>query len=202
MSDATTLSAPPLAAEFPSASEDDWRKRVEAVLKGADFEKKLVSLSADGIAIAPLYSSESARDVRRPEQTPWTVTQRADHPDTARANEQALDDLNHGATGLHLVFAEAPGAYGFGLTAFEPRSIGRLMANIRIDAIALRLSAGRLPPPPCRRRDRVLAVNSPRGEFGITRLASGVAPSERLGTARSSGRWPGRSPPPHGFRDR
>lgn len=142
MSDSTTLAAPPLVAEFPSASEDEWRKRVEAVLKGADFEKKLVSHTADGIAIAPLYTTGTARDVRRPEQTPWTVTQRCDHPDTARANEQALDDLNHGATGLHFVFAEAPGAYGFGLTAFEPRSIGRLMADIRIDAIDLSLDAG------------------------------------------------------------
>jgi methylmalonyl-CoA mutase len=142
MSDATTLSAPPLAAEFPSASESDWRKRVEAVLKGADFEKKLVSRTADGIAIAPLYTTGTALDVRRREQTPWTVTQRVDHPDTARANEQALDDLNHGATGLHLFFADAPGSHGFGLTAFDPRSIGRLMANIRIDAIDLSLDAG------------------------------------------------------------
>jgi methylmalonyl-CoA mutase len=139
MSDAT---APSLAAEFPTASERDWRKRVEAVLKGADFERKLTSRTADGITIAPLYSSGSASEARRPEQTPWTVMQRADHPDAARANEQALDDLNHGATGLHLVFADAPAARGFGLTTFEPKSIARLMGNIRIDAIALSLDAG------------------------------------------------------------
>ena len=142
MSDATTLSAPPLAAEFPSASESDWRKRVDAVLKGADFEKKLVSRTADGIVVAPIYTSESASEARRPEQTPWTVMQRADHPDTARANEQALDDLNHGATGLDLVFADAPSARGFGLTAFDPKNIAHLMANIRIDAIDLRIDAG------------------------------------------------------------
>jgi methylmalonyl-CoA mutase len=139
MSDAT---APSLAAEFPTASERDWRKRVEAVLKGADFERKLTSRTADGITIAPLYSSGSTSEARRPEQTPWTVMQRADHPDAARANEQALDDLNHGATGLHLVFADAPAARGFGLTTFEPKSIARLMGNIRIDAIALSLDAG------------------------------------------------------------
>lgn len=140
MSDAAAPLA--LAAEFSSASESDWRKRVEAVLKGADFEKKLYSWTADGIAIAPLYSSGSASEARRPEQTPWTVMQRADHPDTARANEQALDDLNHGATGLQLVFADAPGARGFGLPMLDRKGMARLMAGIRIDAIDLSLAAG------------------------------------------------------------
>ena len=38
----------------------------------------------------------------RPAQVPWTLFQRADHPDAARANEIALDDLANGATGLVL----------------------------------------------------------------------------------------------------
>jgi methylmalonyl-CoA mutase len=141
MSDAATPSLT-LAAEFPSASESDWRKRVEAVLKGADFEKKLYSRTADGITLAPLYSSGSACAAHRPEQTPWTVMQRADHPDVVRANEQALDDLNHGATGLRLAFADAPGARGFGLTTLDQKSVARLMTGIRIDAIDLSLDAG------------------------------------------------------------
>src|SRR5262245_38683152 len=81
MSDAAASPALRLAAEFPSASEADWRERVEAVLKGADFDKKLYARTADGIAIAPLYSLGNAAEIRRPEQTPWTVMQRADHPD-------------------------------------------------------------------------------------------------------------------------
>lgn len=130
-----------LASEFPAANESDWRRRVDAVLKGADFEKRLFSRTLDDIAIAPLYSGGAAVEVRRPEQTPWTVMQRADHPDAAKANAQALDDLNHGASGLHLVFADAPGARGFGLAAPERKSIARLMNGIRIDAIDLRLDA-------------------------------------------------------------
>jgi methylmalonyl-CoA mutase len=131
-----------LAAEFPSAREEDWRKRVESVLKGADFDKKLSTRTADGIPVAPLYSSGSDSTSRRPEQTPWTVMQRADHPDAGRANAQALDDLNHGATGLTLVFADAPGAKGFGLTTLDRRGMARLLGDIRIDAIDLRLDAG------------------------------------------------------------
>jgi methylmalonyl-CoA mutase len=142
MSDAGLSPNLPFAAEFPSASESDWRKRVEAVLKGADFEKRLFSRTADGIAIAPLYSSRPAVEVRRAEQTPWTVMQRCDHPDPARANAQALEDLGHGATGLQLILADAPGAYGFGLAPSDRKMIARLMTGIRIDAIDVRLDAG------------------------------------------------------------
>lgn len=142
MSDARSSANLPLAAEFPTAGESDWRKRVEAVLKGADFEQKLFSKSMDDIPIAPLYPTATASEVRRHVQTPWTVMQRADHPDAGKANAQALDDLNHGATGLQLVFADAPGAHGFGLAAPERKDVARLMSGIRIDAIEMRVAGG------------------------------------------------------------
>ena len=140
MSDARSLS---LASEFPATNENAWRKRVDAVLKGADFEERLFSHTMDGIAVVPLYTGGNSVAVRRPEQTPWTVMQRADHPDAAKANTQALDDLNHGATGLHLVFADAPGARGFGIETPDRKAIARLLSGIRVDAIDLRLEAGR-----------------------------------------------------------
>jgi methylmalonyl-CoA mutase len=140
MSDAGSLR---LAKEFPAANESAWRKRVDSVLKGADFEKRLFSHTMDGIAVAPLYTGRESTAVRRAEQTPWAVMQRADHPDASKANAQALDDLNHGATGLHLIFADAPGARGFGLETPDRKTIARLLSGIRVDAIDLRLEAGR-----------------------------------------------------------
>ena len=44
-----------LAGEFPPATEADWRKLVEAALKGASFDKRLVSQTYDGLRVAPLY---------------------------------------------------------------------------------------------------------------------------------------------------
>ncbi len=44
----------PLAAEFPPATHEQWRKLVDGVLKGAPFEK-LQSRTADGLTIEPLY---------------------------------------------------------------------------------------------------------------------------------------------------
>ena len=42
------------ASAFPAYGEADWRKAAEAALKGASFER-LVSKTADGILIEPVY---------------------------------------------------------------------------------------------------------------------------------------------------
>src|SRR5262245_58807382 len=97
-----------LAAEFPHGTETEWRKLVEAALKGADFDKRLVSRTCDGLRIEPLYPrAAGAKPVagRKPGAA-WSVIQRVDHPDPAAANAQALQDLENGATGLTLVMAE------------------------------------------------------------------------------------------------
>ena len=44
-----------LGAEFAPATQQDWRKLVDGVLKGAPFEK-LVGKTYDGIKIEPIYS--------------------------------------------------------------------------------------------------------------------------------------------------
>jgi len=101
---------------FAPADEARWRKLVEGVLKGGAFEK-LIGQTYEGMAIQPLYGrarSESPRALRA-QAGDWAVCARLDDPDPKAANAQALTDLQNGADGLHLVFAGAQGAYGFGL---------------------------------------------------------------------------------------
>ncbi|MCW5691899.1 MAG: methylmalonyl-CoA mutase small subunit [Pseudolabrys sp.] len=126
------------AAEFPPTDTAEWRKLVDAALKGADFEKRLVSRSYDGLRIEPLYPRAShARPVAgRAGGEPWQVAQRVDHPDPAEANKQALTDLENGATGLTLVFAGAIGGYGYGLDGAEA-TIARALDNVWLDAVAI-----------------------------------------------------------------
>src|SRR5215813_7073239 len=104
-----------LAADFTPAVEDDWKKLVDGVLKGAPFEK-LVGKTYDGLRIDPIYPRAKGAQVvaGRAAATPWEIMQRVDHPDAAAANAQALQDLENGANGLSLVFAGANGAHGFG----------------------------------------------------------------------------------------
>jgi len=132
-----------LAADFPAATRDDWRKLVDGVLKGAPFEK-LVSKTYDGLRIEPIYTRAADASVvgSRAAAAPWRVMQRIDHPDAARANAQALDDLENGATGLTLAFAGANGAHGFGL-APTAEAIGKILDGIFLDAdISVELQIG------------------------------------------------------------
>lgn len=132
-----------LAAEFPPAAREDWRKLVDGVLKGAPFEK-LVSKTYDGLKIEPIY--ERARDAvaipGRAAIAPWQIMQRVDYPDAAKANAQALDDLENGATGLAIVFAGASGARGFGLPPTK-EALAKIIDGIYLDAgIALEFEIG------------------------------------------------------------
>jgi methylmalonyl-CoA mutase len=130
----------PLAAEFPPATREDWRRLVEAALKGASFEKRLVSQTYDGLRVEPLYPrAASAPAVAGRPAVPWQVIQRVDHPDAKTANKQALGDLESGATGLSLVFAGSLGAYGYGLDGMK-ETIATVLDGVYLDAgIALEL---------------------------------------------------------------
>ncbi len=46
-----------LTLDFPPVSYDQWKASVLTELKGAPFEKKLVSRTPDGIDIQPLYTA-------------------------------------------------------------------------------------------------------------------------------------------------
>ena len=183
MTDPETLS---LAADFPPATGQDWRKLVDAALKGAPF-KRLESKTYDGLTIEPLYErAAAARAVTgRAPGSPWIVMQRVDHPDPAAANAQALDDLQNGATGLVLVFAGSVSANGFGLEA-AAATLERVLDGVELDAgIAIDLNLSQS------------ARNAAR-EFATLVRQRGIAPGavdlranlNPLGGFASSGRSP------------
>lgn len=124
-----------LAADFPPATYEDWRKLVDGVLKGALFEK-LESKTYDGLKIAPIYTrARGAAPISgRPAATPWQIMQRVDHPDPVKANTAALHDLENGATGLEIEFQGGPGARGFGIIDATPDTLKRLFDGVIFDA--------------------------------------------------------------------
>jgi methylmalonyl-CoA mutase len=131
-----------LAADFSPATEAEWRRLVDGVLKGAPFEK-LVGRTYDEISIAPIYArTKGAAPVAgRAPAMPWQVMQRIDHPDPVKANAQALHDLGNGATGLDIEFAGGPGARGFGVTNITLETLKRLFDGVALDAdIAIALN--------------------------------------------------------------
>jgi methylmalonyl-CoA mutase len=137
MSDA----AAPFTNPFPSATEAEWLKRVETVLKGADFQKKLVARSHDGIAIQPLYArrADAALVAGANAGKPWHVVARVDHPGPDAAAAQAREDLEGGADALDLVFAGSRAARGYGLTCATAADLDVALSGVHLDLIRLRL---------------------------------------------------------------
>lgn len=159
MSDASPLS---LAAEFPAPSREAWMRLVEGVLKGAAFDRRLVSRTYDGLRIEPLYPrAEPAPQPGRAQAGRWRVAARVDHPDPAEANRLALLDLEGGADTLVIALEGAPAARGFGLRAGTVDDLDRALSGVMLDLIHLSVEA---PPFAARSAaDLVLGLLARRG---------------------------------------
>ncbi|MFT7619601.1 MAG: methylmalonyl-CoA mutase [Planctomycetota bacterium] len=108
---------------FPKVNEGAWRQRVEAELKGADFDRVLKPESFEGFAPDPLYIPDGTNEPTndspgsapfrrgyRPEGAPgvtWRITQRHALPHLDDLEQAVLDDQAGGANGVWLVFDRA-----------------------------------------------------------------------------------------------
>lgn len=141
-----------LAADFEPADRDAWLALVNKVLKGADFAKRLVCRTADGIDIAPLYTRADALPdcaAGRPGEAPYTRGRTADprrldirqlvaDGDAKAANAAMLADLEGGAASV-LIRAAAPGQAGLPMT---PDSLAAALAGVEIGAITVAVEPG------------------------------------------------------------
>lgn len=135
-------------AGFAPVDAAGWRALAEKALKGADFDATLLSQTDDGIAIQPIYPRrEGALPLAHSHAaTPhaggaWTVNQRRDDADTARARAQMADDLENGATGIALVFKGSASAHGAGMTASGETAFAKTAAARAATPFSLRLEA-------------------------------------------------------------
>jgi methylmalonyl-CoA mutase len=109
-----------LATDFPPVGYDQWKASVVAELKGAPFEKKLVTRTPEGINIQPLYTAADWPSDGDPSGFPgflpmtrggrtlghavggWDIRQEHLHPDPAEASKAILEDLEHGVTSIQV----------------------------------------------------------------------------------------------------
>ena len=106
--------------QFPGISYDEWRAKVEADLKGADFNKKLVWKTNEGFNVQPIYRAEDIADLKITESLPgqfpyvrgikdnndWLTRQEIIAETPEKANEVALDVLTKGVNSLGFKVAE------------------------------------------------------------------------------------------------
>jgi len=108
-----------LFEEFPPVSGEEWKAKVVADLKGADFDRKLVWRTNEGFAVQPYYRQEDLASVAYLNTLPgefpyvrgtkkngndWLVRQDIVVNDLEEANKKALEVLMKGVTSLGFVF--------------------------------------------------------------------------------------------------
>ena len=133
----------PLAAEFEPPTREAWLTLVEKALKGGDFEKRLVSRTADGLALQPLYTRSDERTAALPAGRTgwfpggWDVRQRHIETDPKAANAAILDDLVGGGTSV-LLQIQAPGQAGLNYGA---EALAQALKGVYLNACTIALDA-------------------------------------------------------------
>lgn len=106
--------------QFPGVSYEEWRAKVEADLKGADFNKKLVWRTNEGFNVEPIYRAEDIAGLKTTDSLPgeypyvrgtrsnndWLTRQEIIAETPAEANKTALDVLTKGVNSLGFKVSE------------------------------------------------------------------------------------------------
>ncbi len=103
-----------LRSEFELHSLEEWKQAVIDSLKGADYDKVMLTKTYEGITLKPIYTREDLQDMpwlqstagQAPylrgtrvdgfNQKSWIVAQRQDEPDAGKLNSILLSELERG----------------------------------------------------------------------------------------------------------
>jgi len=114
-----------LLGEFPPASYDDWRKLVEAELKGAPFDKKMFTATYEGFTLKPIYRREDSAELPHVNSLPgfapfvrgasasgyvnkaWAVSQEIAVASPTEFNFAARNSISRGLNALNMVLDRA-----------------------------------------------------------------------------------------------
>jgi methylmalonyl-CoA mutase len=137
--------APALTADFPAATEAQWRALVDKTLGEAPFES-LTKTTAEGLAIAPLYAqapNPQAPTHAVPADRAWEVSTLTAHPDPARANTEILADLRGGSAAA-VIRIDPAGAAGVAIGSAA--DLIRALDGVILEFAPVALDAGFLGP--------------------------------------------------------
>jgi len=136
-----------LFEQFPPVSTEAWMEKITADLKGADFSKRLIWRTRDGLAVRPFYRQEDTDSLTHSNLLPgdfpyvrgvkvsgnsWLVRQDISVTDCEAANAQALDILMRGVTSLGFVITDPE--------SVTPEFISGLLKGIHPESVELNFS--------------------------------------------------------------
>jgi len=93
----------PLFEEFEAVSAKQWKQKIQADLKGADYNSTLIWKNNEGIDVKPFYhldDFEEFPEVSNTKVTQWRVTQHIFAGNAHIANTKALEAIEKGANAI------------------------------------------------------------------------------------------------------
>lgn len=161
-----------LLAEFPPASLAMWHEEVVKLLKGAPFEKKMLTLTYEGITLKPLYTAEDMAGLQATATMPgeppflrgasllgyrgkpWWVAQELPYPTYEELNQALRLDLERGQTAVNLLLDRAtqagldpdmaaPGEVGAGGTSIASViGLARALDGVDLETVPILVQPG------------------------------------------------------------
>ncbi|MGD8781280.1 MAG: methylmalonyl-CoA mutase family protein [Ignavibacteria bacterium] len=149
-----------LKEEFEAPSFEIWKNKVIEDLKGADYDKKLITKTYEGIQLKPIYTKDEIKYLPCGDELPgsanylrgtkasgntknsWYICQEIPYADAEKFNAALLNDLKRGQTAIQIKFDTAtelgldadyaqPEQVGDkGLSVSALNSIGRALNNV------------------------------------------------------------------------
>jgi methylmalonyl-CoA mutase len=118
-----------LLKEFPPVTTAEWEAVIHADLKGADYAKKLVWQTPEGLAVKPYYRAEDLTELPALETAPgnfpylrgtraaggWLISEEIDEADPEKANAQARAAIAAGAEQVVFTAVQARNLSDLGL---------------------------------------------------------------------------------------
>ncbi len=93
-----------LFKEFQPVSSKEWKQKIQVDLKGADYNKTLLTKTNEGITIKPFYHSDNFKQVEiLNNQSDFQICQTIFVSDEKTANYLAIDALKRGADSIKFI---------------------------------------------------------------------------------------------------
>lgn len=150
-----------LLSEFPAHTYEQWHAAAEALLKGASFEKRLVSTTYEDITIQPLYRAEDVAGLGHRLDLPggpthvrgsraagflkvgWEISQELKAHAPATLNGIIHEGLNGGQTELNLVVGCGhEDCCKGGVAINSAADAAAALAGVRLDAVSTYWQSG------------------------------------------------------------
>ncbi|MFD2891608.1 methylmalonyl-CoA mutase subunit beta [Flavobacterium chuncheonense] len=154
---------------FPTLTSKEWKHKIQAELKGADYNETLVWESLEGIKVKPFYHNDEFENnvTVHTSVSEFKILQNIFVHDVAKSNEKAKNSLSRGAESIRFTIEN------------EAVAITELMANLPLENVTYYFNL------PFLSKDYCAALN----QFATANKANFIFLNDAIGQLVAEGNW-------------